>query len=370
MKQRMTREEANSWYAARPWLTGCNYVPSQTPGLSLWQKDTMAEILPSVKHELDLIRDLGMNTVRMWVPFELWYHEREELLDRMDFVLSLLDERGIKMMPVVFNDCVNFGRPKKIEIEYPQGKQDWDVGYHGGHAVNQFGEIPKEDPTLPEKDRFFSDKGWILWDEEEYIPVLLEYTHALFKRFGKDERIAVWDMWNEPGNSNRHGLSIPYLKAAFEAARSEDPIQPLTAGVWVFPENYGIDPTVDQEEIGRVALDLSDLVSFHCYTCFEDVKRIVTKLEEEGRPLLNTEWLNRLLDNFLFDQLPYYREKKIGSYFWGLVAGHAQHYLPWDNLKKNKSLDFTLWQHDIFRGDGKPYDPDEIALIKRLNATK
>lgn len=372
MKRKMTVTEAWNWYDGRPWLTGCNYVPSKSPALSLWQGDTLEEILPTARRELDLVRDLGMNTVRMGLPFDIWYHERDQFLDRLDFILSLLDERGIALMPILFNDCVNFGRPKDVSIPYPKGKHDWDVGYHGGHAVNPFNGTPEisGNPGLSEKDRFFSNKGWIFWDEEEYRPALLEYVRQIFRRFGKDGRIVIWDMWNEPGNCNRGALSAPYMKSAFKTAREEDPIQPLTAGVWTYPERFGKDGAADLDEIGRLALDLSDVVSFHCYSRFEKVKNVVKALEREGRPMLNTEWLNRLLGNRIEDQLPFYREKKIGSYLWGCVAGYSQHYLPWGNLLKDKSLDFTLWQHDLYRGDGKPYDADEIDLIRRINAAK
>ena len=372
MKLRMTKQEIWEWYNKNPWLTGCNYVPSKSPELSIWQEDTYQEILPTVQHELDIIQKLGMNTVRMGIPFNIWYHEKDKFFDRMDSILSLLDHHGITLMPILFNDCVNFGRPEDISVPYPKGKHNWDIGYHGGHARNQFSGIPEisKDPNLSKKDRFFSDKGWIYWDEEEYRPILLEYTHQIISRFRNDKRIIIWDIWNEPGNCNRGSLSVPYLKEAFQAAREEDPIQPLTAGVWEYPEHYGEDNSIDVDEIGRLAINLSDIVSFHCYSRFEKVKKVVNALEREGRPMLNTEWLNRILGNRIEDQLPFYRNKRIGSYLWGCVAGYSQHYLPWGNLLKDKSLDFTLWQHDLFRGDGKPYDPDEIKMIKDIDATR
>ena len=356
MKQRWTPEQAWEWWNAHPWLVGCNYVPSQSPVLSLWKEDTLEEILPSVRAELALAQSIGFNTVRMWFPFNNWYHEREACLDRIDRILDIFAEYGISMMPVVGNDCVSFGKPEKIEIAKPApGHGHYDVGYHGGH---------KNSPHIvPPKDA----KGWILWDEEEYRPICEQYLYDLFTRFGKDERIIMWDMWNEPGNSKRFDMSIPYLKRAFEIAREEDPIQPLTAGVWTYPKGYGVDESLDVSPIQRVAIDLSDIVTFHNYERFEDVKNCVKALEKEGRPLANTEWLHRILGNNIIDQLPFYYEKKIGSTHWGLVAGHGQFYLPWEWLKAARpELDYTLWQHDIFREDFTPYDPKEIELFKKL----
>lgn len=356
MKQRWTPEQAWEWWNAHPWLVGCNYVPSQSPVLSLWKEDTLEEILPSVRAELALAQSIGFNTVRMWFPFNNWYHEREACLDRIDRILDIFAEYGISIMPVVGNDCVSFGKPEKIEIAKPApGHGHYDKGYHGGH---------KNSPHIvPPKDA----KGWILWDEEEYRPICEQYLYDLFTRFGKDERIIMWDMWNEPGNSKRGDMSIPYLKRAFEIARECDPIQPLTAGVWTYPDSYGVDPDVDVSPIQRVALDLSDIISFHDYEPFWKVQNIVKKLEEEGRPMANTEWLHRIWDNNLIDQLPLYREKKIASYNWGLVAGFSQHYLPWEWLKAARpDLDYSKWQHDLFHEDHTPYDPEEIELIKKL----
>ena len=354
MKNRWSIEEAWKFWNENPWMVGCNYVPSLTPGLSIWQEDTIEEILPSVRKELQLMKEIGFNTVRMWFEFDIWYHEREKYLDRIDRVLSILDEYGIKLIPVIFNDCVSFGKPDDISIKKPVGIEKWDKGYHGGH---------KNSAHVVSKGK---DMGWIRWDEEDQRPLCELYLKELIKRFKDDKRIIMWDLWNEPGNSKRNDLSIPYLIRCFEIARELDASQPLTAGVWTYPENYGVDEGVDVSKIQRVALDLSDIITFHNYSNIVDVKNCIKALEKEGRPLANTEWLHRILDNTVFEQLPLYYEKKIGSTHWGLVAGHGQFYLPWEWLKDARpELDYTLWQHDIFKEDFTPYDEKEIKLFKK-----
>ena len=358
MKRRWTPEEAWQWWDARPWIMGINYVPSCTPGLSIWQPDTREDALKVVRPELDLLQELGFNSVRMFIGMNWWVLDGDAHLDFLDEFLDELKKRGIGMMPVIGNDCVNFGRPKDPTIRRPVGPQKFDLGYHSGHANS---------PFTGEKE----EVGWTYWDEEEYRGLCIGYLEAMFRRFGQDPRIDIWDIWNEPGNSNRHGLSIPYLKQSFEIARSYDPIAPLTAGCWRYPPNYGIDMRQQLEEIERVAIDLSDIVSFHQYSNFRDVQATVAMLEREKRPMANTEWLHRIFDNFVQDNLPLYFEKKIASYHWGLVAGNSQHYLPWEDIRGRKELDYTRWQHDIFRHDGKtPYDPEEIALFKSLGARK
>ena len=44
----------------------------------------------------------------------------------------------------------------------------------------------------------------------------------------------------------------------------------------------------------------------------------------------------------------------------------------WKNYEENgyeavKHLDFTKWQHDLYRPGGRfPYDPEEIEIIRKL----
>ena len=161
-----------------------------------------------------------------------------------------------------------------------------------------------------------------------------------------------------------------YLERVFEIARDIDPDQPLTAAPWSYPEGYGVSEDAQLEPIQKRAVELSDIVSFHQYENFERVRQAVNGLSKEGRPLINTEWLNRILDNNISELLPYFYENRIGSYHWGLVAGKSQFYLPWDYLREEDGLDLTLWQHDLYHEDYTPYDQEEIALFRKYGMTE
>ena len=52
---------------------------------------------------------------------------------------------------------------------------------------------------------------------------------------------------------------------------------------------------------------------------------------------------------------------------WGLVDGAIQTRLPWDSWERPYTLqEPTIWFHEVFRADGKPYRQAEVDLIRRL----
>jgi hypothetical protein len=64
--------------------------------------------------------------------------------------------------------------------------------------------------------------------------------------------------------------------------------------------------------------------------------------------------------------LPLLKHERVGAYNWGFVNGKSQTIYPWDSWEKTYTAEPAVWFHDIFRADGTPYDPKEVALIKSL----
>lgn len=154
-----------------------------------------------------------------------------------------------------------------------------------------------------------------------------------------------------------------------------NPIQPLTACAWDFEGNYRTPPTfynnpMSISAIERRAIELSDVITFHCYGKFENVKFVTEQLKKFHRPIINTEWLHRILHNNVCDILPYFACEHIGSFHWGLVNGYRQFHEPWGFLRPladQYDIDIEKWQHDIYKSDFTPYNPEEIKLFKKLS---
>jgi hypothetical protein len=68
--------------------------------------------------------------------------------------------------------------------------------------------------------------------------------------------------------------------------------------------------------------------------------------------------------------LPRLKKERVGAYNWGFVNGKSQTIYPWDSWDKPYSSEPAVWFHDIFHKDGKPYDPKETELIRKLTSAE
>jgi beta-galactosidase/beta-glucuronidase len=318
-----------------------------------WQELGFEERFKTTEEELKLMQETGFNTVRLIPEYVVWKEEHDGFMERFDRYLSLCAKYGISCMIVLANDCMP---PKTERWKMPYvGEQQYDWGYHGGKKHSQHGAHSEPAP------HFYLDEPE---SREDYFKMVRE----IVTKYKDDDRICIWDIYNEPGHSNRQELALPLLKRMFEEVRSCDPSQPLTVGVHrVFGnENIPHDPVV------QYALEHSDIISYHFYRDYNEHIKIIHRLKKFGRPILNTEWLGRCLGNDIFSLFPLFYLEKIGCYNWGFVAGKYQTYEPWEKTwqlyesGENTNVDFTKWFHDLYRPNHRPYDPKEIELIKEF----
>lgn len=348
MQAQWSQERAWAWHAATSWIVGVNFIPSNCINyIEIWQEEGFEEVSQVMKQELTLARSVGFNSVRMQLPFFVWQQQRQGFLQRLTHFLDLLEQQQMTMVPIFFDDCCV---PQSVYSPPRLGKQPDPVpGHHGGTVVTPFDGK--------------NEVGYSFVDEPQLLPQLEEYVSELTNTFGQDPRIIAWDIWNEPGNSNRQSRSLSVMEQAFAWARQAQPRQPLTACCW------GEDFFVDHKpllEIEQRAIALSDVVSFHSYGDLSRTKLLIEDLKQYGRPLLITEWLHRPFANQVGTHLPLFKQEKIGCYNWGLVNGKTQTHEPWDVIRSQPGLDLSLWQHDLFHADGTAYNEREIDLIRQL----
>ena len=351
---RWSKERIWEWYNARPWFRGCNYMSADCANrVDQWQELGFEERFRTTEEELKLMQETGFNTVRLILEFVVWQKEHDGFMERFERYVALCDRYGISCMIVLANDCMP---PKTALWKMPDvGEQHYDWGYHGGKKHSQHGGH-----TVPAPHFYLDDPE----TREDYFRMVRE----IVERYKNDERICIWDVYNEPGSSKRQEITLPNLKALFELVRSLEPIQPLTTAVF----HMSGDESVPLSEAEQYALDHSDVVSYHCYKEYNEHIKIIKRLKKEGRPILNTEWLGRCFGNDVFSLIPLFYLEKIGCYNWGFVAGKYQTYEPWEKMWTNyyngsdTNVDFTKWFHDLYRPNHRPYDPKEIELIQEF----
>lgn len=356
MSEQWSKEKAWEWYHQQPWIRGFNGYPSNCVNrVAMWQEYKHKEVFEQLEKEFALAQKTGFNAVRAIIQFEVWYYEHDSFMANFEEYLTLADKYGQKVMLTLGNDCTV---PKEVFVPVKFGEQNIDWGWHSGicrgpHAGG------------------YTSPGYMMADEEQYLPAYYEMVDELAKKYAKDPRIQIWDVWNEIGNGRRGEMSVPYMEEFFRIIRSYDPIQPLTADVWTFNEE--LMPFTPQE---LRALELSDVITFHFYGSYQNMIKIIENLKElYDRPLINNEWLNRITHNRVEEIFPLFYLEEVGSYHWGLIQGFSQTYEPWGGyLEKiadpnyEGNLELTLMQHDLYRFNGLPYIAKEVQIIQDFAA--
>ena len=347
-RERWTVEQAEAWARERPWLVGCNFIPSTAINqLEMWQADTFDPA--TIDRELGWAQDLGFNSVRVFLHDLLWTQDRDGFMRRMEQFLNLAEKHKIGVIFVPFDSV-------------------WDPNP----------QLGKQRPPRPH----VHNSGWVQSPGAEALKdparqdALEGYIKGVVGHFKNDRRIHAWDLINEPDNTNgssynqfepphKPELALRLTRRVFTWAREAEPSQPLTSGVW--QGEWSGDKV---SPMARFQLDASDVISFHSYDPLPKLERRVASLRRFGRPLLCTEYMARPAGSTFEAVLPYLKEQKIGAYNWGFVAGKTQTQYPWDSWQRAYNGEPPLWFHEIFRNDGTPYDPKETALIKQLTGAK
>ena len=95
VEQRWSTEQANNWYRQQNWFFGSNYVPSNAINqLDMWQKETFDIV--RIEMEFGWAKDLGLNTMRIFLHDKLWFQDSIGFKQRIDTFLKVSSKYGIK----------------------------------------------------------------------------------------------------------------------------------------------------------------------------------------------------------------------------------------------------------------------------------
>lgn len=347
-QERWSEQRIKDWYATQGWLVGANFVPANSINeLEMWQADTFDPT--RIDLELGWAQSIGMNTMRVFLHDLAYSQDPQGFKKRLDKFLEISARRNIRPMIVLF-DSVWDPNPKIGKQRAPR------PGIHNSGWLQSPGAKGLSDPA-------------------EY-PKVEKYVKDVVGSFAKDKRINSWDIWNEPDNRNGNDyakqdppnkveLVNKLLPLAFQWARSANPEQPLTSGVW--KGDYLKEGKFDATE--QIQIDNSDFITFHTYEPAEDFEKRIVLLQKFNRPLMCTEYMARPRGSTFAAILPVGGKYNVGMINWGFVQGKSQTNYPWDSWEKPYvEYEPWIWFHDVFRTDGTPYLREETELIKRLTS--
>ena len=342
-------EKSQKWYDQNNWIVGCNYLPSNAINqLEMFQKETFDEEIN--KKELSWARQLGFNSVRVYLHDLLWA-DPIGFSERLNILLDICASLEIKPLLVLFDDC---HRP------YPK------LGIQPKPVAGVHNSGWKQSPGMAIVNSIHEEQ----LNNIEIIR-LKRFVTEILSNFKDDERILMWDIYNEPGQFGIGDKSLTLLELTWEWAYEVRPSQPLTAC---------LDGSVGEGNI-KLNAENSDIITFHTYEG-EKLQETIDKLKVYKRPLICTEYMAREFGSTFEFSLPIFKENNIGCYNWGLVAGKSQTHFGWSTIldlqKKKEDGKFLedgddipepeIWFHDILRKDGTAYNEKEVEFIKAITA--
>ncbi|WP_374950500.1 1,4-beta-xylanase [Mucilaginibacter sp.] len=322
-----TAEKANAWYAKHKWMSGSDFIPSTAINqLEMWQANSFDPT--TIDMELGYAEGIGFNTMRVFLYSLAWQQDKAGFKKRIDQYLTIANKHHIQTIFVFFDDCWNAAA--KIGLQ-PAPK----VGIHNSGWL--------QDPGNRE-----SNPG---------ETVLLEaYVKDVMTSFKHDKRILLWDLYNEPGNSAKKDKSMGLLVKIFGWARTVNPDQPVSAGLWDW----------SFESLNAYQAINSDIVTYHDYTDEKSHLKTIQLLKSHGKPLICTEYMARTRGSRFANVMPMLKQEHVGAINWGFVMGKTNTIYAWDNPMPDGS-EPKEWFHDIFRKDGTAYKPEEVEVIRKLN---
>ncbi len=316
------------WYEKMGPIKGFNYTPRYAVNSTeFWMEESFdADV---IDEELGWAQDAGYTAVRVQLQYVVWENDRDGFMDRLNEFMEVADKHDLVVVPVMFDD-------KNLAGDEPfYGPQPEPVpGKHNAHWV-----------PSPGYNAVTNRDSW---------PLLEEFTEAVIKKYRKDSRVAFWDLYNRAGDGGLWEDSLPFMEQVFNWARDVDPSQPVAVPAWSRPGSAMM----------MRKLERSDLITFHSFDRPEKMESMIEMLKQYNRPIVCSDWLLRQQGNTFEKILPLFAQHGIGWFNRGLVQGATQEYIQQDQMRSDENPD--LWQHDVLKKDGDPYDEGEIELIQNF----
>jgi hypothetical protein len=265
----------SDWETIRPDYSnvrGLNYIASYAPSdVAMWRFYDSDQI----DRELAMIKDLGANSIRVWLAWVVYDVEGETFVQKFEDFLSLCEKHRLTVMPILWDSCFGDERAEYDDV------QDW-VANPGTKRV--------ADPDF----RLLGDK----------------YVQAVVKAGSQRRSLLVWDIMNEPSGPGVND----WLNHYCQLVKKTDPNHPITIG-WAHASSNDIS--------GKWV----DVMSYHPYGIFDKNRQIWTESVRGiarrygNKPILATEAGGPGLGQRYEECLASFERQQVGFYLFEAMVG-------------------------------------------------
>ncbi|MDF2959427.1 MAG: glycoside hydrolase [Paenibacillus sp.] len=307
-------------------IRGAVYIPAKSYNAYQMWRDYEPDV---IERDFEYAAKLNLNALRIWLSYEYWLENRDALSEKYKHFLSAANERGLKVMPSLFEKCGVAPTREALDNTDPLTA----VCVHS-----------------PAKDIYENPQRYV--ETAEYISWFME-------RFGGDQRQLAIEVINEPIGFELFNFAREMFKAAAVLRKNV----PLTIGCINLEHNMyfldlGIDILQHHDNFPRSEQELE-----------VQLRKLKEASQLLGKPVWLTEWQRiRSTASGFGDQpigpgewQPGYKsyanvlEKvpEIGTFLWSLMIKAA--YLP--SQRKKGTL------NGVFHEDGAVWDLEDARAI-------
>lgn len=175
-------------------IKGAVYFPSRV--YNAYQTYLFFDI-DEIKRDFHFAQSAGINAIRLFTSYEYWCQEPAALWEKLDALLTEARNAGIKVMPILFENCGRAPTPENALSRDP----------YTAVCIQSPGRAVTSDEAL--------------WGGP------LQYVEEFMGRYADDDRLIAIEVMNEP---NEPSGDIPFARKMTEAAHARKGSIPLTIG--------------------------------------------------------------------------------------------------------------------------------------------
>ena len=208
-------------------------------------------------------------------------------------------------------------------------------------------------------------------DKEQALKDLETMVRPVIQHFRGDERVIMWDIWNEPtyNNATTTPELMDWIAKMVVWCRQEGCTQAITSSIIWDSEIRFADQSTALFNLRNKVEGMMDLHNFHDYAVQEQHSLNTAKMVErigkiDDRPLICTECMTRVYGSDLARSLTEYSKYGIGFYTWGLHNCDANWEVKWD---RSTFYAYEPVFHNLLFMDGDAIDQRDLDWVKNFH---